>query len=86
MTREQYIANIRPDEYIGKHELKNYNIWRVQGPAGPQERFSVCGLEKAAEYTLGCWDYSVTDMNGKDIPMETLSYYRRKVMNNVEHS
>lgn len=85
MTREQYMKHLRPDEYVGKHEKKAYNIWRVTGPSGPQERFSVTGIEKAAECVSGCWDWEVTDMNNNKVPGYILSYFfeRRK---NVENN
>lgn len=53
--------------YKGKHEAKLYHIWRVIGPAGPEEMFVVYGIKFAKEAILGCWDFEVRDENGKDV-------------------
>lgn len=53
------------DDYVGKHAKKWYNIYRVLGPTGPEERFSVLGLDEAREAIKGCWDYEVTDTKGE---------------------
>ena len=63
MTKETYDKHHK--EYIGKHEKKLYNIWRVLGPAGPQESFCVYGIGRAREAVKGCWDYEVTTIDGK---------------------
>lgn len=72
MTREQYIANMRPEEYIGKHEKKNYKVWRVLGPAGPAETITVYGLDAVKAAVQGCWDWEVKDMYGNIIRSEQL--------------
>ena len=33
MTKQDYDAKV----YIGKHEKHEYRVWRVLGPAGPEE-------------------------------------------------
>lgn len=58
--------------YKGKHEPKSYYIWRVIGPAGPEERFKVYGLKAAKEAILGCWDYEIHDENGKDVTLAVI--------------
>ena len=63
MTREEYNSKV----YVGKHEPKQYFVWRVLGPAGPEQRFTVTGLKAAREAIYGCWDAEVTDINGKDV-------------------
>lgn len=59
MTTEKY--HEMHDEYVGKHEKKLYTVWRVLGPAGPQEQFDVLGLDEAIQATIGCWDWEVKD-------------------------
>lgn len=63
MDRETY----EKTHYVGKHEQKDYNVWRVLGPAGPEERFTVHGLAAAKEAVKGCWDWEVTRADGKEI-------------------
>lgn len=80
MTRKEYETYVRPEQYAGKHFKKYYNVWRVVGPAGPEEQFSVEGLDKAAEAVYGMWDAEVTDMSGRVIsPYVVLAHYRKAV-------
>ena len=73
MTKETY------DKYnkVGKHEKKWYSVWRVLGPGGPEDAMSVYGLENAAKYTSGCWDYTVRRPDGTFVPENIISYYRK---------
>lgn len=70
MTKEAFnkyhnIPSVNPvSEYKGKHEKQWYNVWRVIGPAGPQERFCVYGMDAVKKSILGCWDWEVTDEKG----------------------
>ena len=64
MTKEKYTES---HIYIGKHEPKQYEVWRVLGPAGPQERFVVHSLDQAKEAIKGCWDWEVTCLNTNEI-------------------
>jgi len=57
----------KENDYVGKHEKKWYNVYRVLGPTGPEERFPVLGLDEAKEAAIGCWDWEVTDTNGNVI-------------------
>ncbi len=78
MTRATYDKYCRQEEHVGKHEMKHYNVWRVLSPSGPEETFSVYGIETAASYIDGCYDYEVTDMCGRIIPDSTLFLFLRK--------
>lgn len=62
MTRETYEKH-HQGEYTGKHGPKWYNVWRVIGPAGPEEELMVYGIKEAAKAVEGCWDYTVSEMN-----------------------
>lgn len=53
------------EEYKPKHAKQWYNVWRVLGPAGPEERIPVLGIEEAKKAVLGCWDWEVTDTKGE---------------------
>ena len=63
MTKDSYNKYHSRPQYVGRHEKKWYNVWRVLGPAGPEERFPVYGLDEAREAIKGCWDYEVTTTN-----------------------
>ena len=52
--------------YKPKHERKWYVVYRVLGPAGPEETFPVYGFDNAKEAVKGCWDYDIT-LDGKPI-------------------
>ena len=52
-------------KYKSKHEKKWYNVWRVLGPAGPQEVLPAFGLGEAKELIKGCWDWEVTTETGE---------------------
>ena len=66
MTAEGYLRKKHEDkEYKGKHTAKLYSVWRVVGPAGPQERFDIMGFDNAKKAVDGCWDYEVKDMQGR---------------------
>ena len=58
MTKQDYDAKV----YIGKHEKHEYRVWRVHGPAGPQEIVTVHGKKELKEATKGMWDYEVADI------------------------
>lgn len=49
------------DGYQGKHEKRWYMVWRVLGPAGPEEKIKVYGREAARQAVIGCWDWVVRD-------------------------
>ena len=52
--------------YIPKHAAQWYNVWRVLGPAGPQEIVPAYGLDEARRLTVGCWDAEITSaVDGK---------------------
>lgn len=63
----------------GRHEKKQYNVWRVLGPAGPVETFSVYGIQAAAEAIYGTWDFEVTDPAGNNVPTHLLYAHCRKM-------
>lgn len=76
MTRSTYDKyHDSPDPYVPKHAKKWYNVWRVLGPAGPEERFPVLGAEEARQAIKGCWDWEVTDTSGNLVP-DSLLYKR----------
>ena len=80
MTTETYDRHFRNrNDYIGKHEKKQYYVWIVESAIGPERRFSVYGLDKAAEATAGCWDWEVRDQNNCLVHDRILEYYRRSV-------
>ena len=66
MTKETWDKYNTP-EYFGKHEKKHYKVWRVLSTIGPEETIETYGLEETREAVKGCWDYKVTDSNGKVI-------------------
>lgn len=66
---------VTDNTYTGKHEKKHYNVWRVLGPAGPEETFTVYGIEEAGKAILGCWDWEVTAMNGNTVEDSVLVKY-----------
>ena len=51
--------------YVGKHEKKFYYVWRVLGPAGPEEKLVVYGFDAAQESVKGCWDWEITPAGGE---------------------
>lgn len=63
MTRETY-EKYHNSDYVGKHEKQWYNVYRVLGPAGPEERFPVYGKDEAKRMIAYCWDWEVTDTKG----------------------
>ena len=63
MTKEKW-AELN---YVGKHEKRKYVVWRVLGPAGPTDTLTVLGLDAVKEAISGCWDWEVTDPNGKEV-------------------
>ena len=65
MTKETWDRLHHPTEYVGKHAPKWYNVWRVLGPAGPQQEFLAYGLEEVKKAVKGCWDYEVTTTDGQ---------------------
>ena len=77
MTREEYrklMEFIHNDAYKGKHEMKTYTVWRVLGPAGPEQTLYVDGLNQAREAVRGCWDWVVTDPEGVEITSKVILY------------
>lgn len=56
MTKEKYKDT---HIYVGKHEPKDYVVWRVLGPAGPEEYFVVTGFDNAKQAIIGCWDWEI---------------------------
>ena len=68
MTKEKWnqLNNVE-EEYVGKHAPKTYMVWRVLGPAGPQETIYVQGLDNAKQAILGCWDWEITSETGQPI-------------------
>lgn len=68
MTKETYLES-HDLPYIGKHAKKWYDVWRVLGPAGPEETISVYGLDEAKKAVEGCWDYEITRYDGKVIKL-----------------
>lgn len=78
MTRETYrkshslkgkhenniVSEINP-YYEPKHGMKLYYVWRVLGPAGPQETICVYGIDNVKQAILGCWDWEVSTADGK---------------------
>ena len=65
MTKETWNKYHPTAKYVGKHEKQWYNVWRVLGPAGPEQRFPVYGRDDAKEAVRGCWDWEVTTMTGE---------------------
>ena len=53
--------------YVPKHAAQWYNVWRVLGPAGPQESMQAYGLEEVRYLISGCHDYEVTTLDGKEV-------------------
>jgi len=51
--------------YKPKHMKQWYKVWRVLGPAGPQEVLPAFGLEEAKKLIKGCQDWEVTNMTGE---------------------
>ena len=58
MTKEDYVSKV----YVGKHEKHKYKVWRVLGPAGPEEDIIVYGKEELKEAITGTWDYEAIDL------------------------
>ena len=56
-----------PAEYVGKHGPRYYSVYRVLGPAGPEENMLVYGIDAVKDAIRGCWDYEVCNLNGKVI-------------------
>ena len=50
------------ETYRAKHEKRWYSVWRVLGPAGPEETIQVYGRDEAREAVKGCWDWCVRDL------------------------
>ena len=68
MQNEYNKFHFRPGkEYAGKHEKKWYNVYRVVGPAGPEEQFQVYGIDEARKTVQGCWDYEITAANARSL-------------------
>ena len=65
--KEYYIAHKHDDEYEGKHEAKDYLVELVLGPAGPVERKVVHGMRNVRDAITGCWDWTVTTVDGKEV-------------------
>ena len=63
MTKETY-GRVT---YKGKHEPRQYTVWRVLGPAGPEERLTVTGLPAVRAAVLGCWDWEVHNDKGERV-------------------
>lgn len=77
MSKEEYAHTHLNKEYVGKHAPKQYQVWRVLGPAGPEETIYVEGLKKANELTMGCWDWEVRNSEtGEYIKDEVLRRYQ----------
>ena len=64
MTKEQYVES---HIYVGKHEPKNYIVYRVLGPAGPEDYQFITGLDNVKEAIKGCWDWEVTRADTKKL-------------------
>jgi hypothetical protein len=64
MTVDTYNKYNTP-QYRGKHEKQWYNVYRVLGPAGPEEEIRVYGRQEALNAILGCWDYEVRNERGE---------------------
>lgn len=79
MTTETYNRTFRRDCYVSKHEKKHYSVWIVESAIGPERNFSVYGIDKAAEATLGCWDWEVRDPYNRLVPECVLNYYREMI-------
>lgn len=60
--------------YTPKHAKKLYRVYRVLGPAGPEESFDVYGIDKVREVILGCWDWDVTDEHGYPVDPRIVLY------------
>lgn len=73
MTKETY-NKFCSDNYIGKHEMKQYTIWRVLSAAGPEETFTVIGLNEVYKNILGTWDWEVRDERGNIVPEKVILY------------
>lgn len=66
MTKATYDKYTYPEEYVPKHAaklaykpkhaVKQYSVYRVLGPAGPEQKFTVYGTKAAEEAIRGCWD------------------------------
>jgi len=67
MTKQDYDAKV----YIGKHEKHEYRVWRVLGPAGPEEVITVHGKEELSKAITGMWDYEVADITAGEQLEET---------------
>lgn len=74
MTKEEYNKHCRPEEYIGKHTKKFYHVKRIVTAGGPEENFSVQGLDSASRAIQGCWAWTVTDMLGERVPDKLVIY------------
>lgn len=59
MTREKY-NNYCSNVYRGKHEQKDYLVYRVLSAGGPEQRIQVQGFDNAKAAIAGCWDWEVT--------------------------
>ena len=68
MTKNDYDAKV----YVGKHEKHEYRVWRVYGPAGPEETITVFGKEALKKATKGMWDYEVADITAGDAMYDSL--------------
>ena len=53
--------------YIGKHAKKMYKVYRVLGPAGPEEILEAYGLDEVRQLISGCWDWEVVTLDGKEV-------------------
>ena len=54
-------------DYVGKHAKKWYRVWRVLGPAGPQEETFIFGRQEAEELCVGCWDWEIEPITPEGI-------------------
>lgn len=66
MTQEKY-REIN-ELYKPRHLKQPYKVWRVVGPAGPVQEFTVYGIDEARFAIQGCHDWRVTrESDGKEI-------------------
>ena len=70
MTRDEYLSVSGLLKYTGRHEQRDYRVWRVLGPAGPVQEFNVHGIQAAADAIVGGYDYEVTNL-ATGIPVPT---------------